>query len=266
MLQLERNPLDVKGYKWTVEYKSFGYQISSDSFELDDSDSKRGFIGDKATARIRANGAKFFEYLSETRLQFQVGRTKPGCKEQELMGQTFLELADLTKPNIMVAKYDLEIISTAPYPVSARFLDQKPELRVLIDLEVVPDFFKREFQISKSPAPVKERKGEFHLLKSPAPAKEQPEEKRSETASIPKSETHKKEIVADVVDSRARGDRIVGQEEEKVSARLSKRRTKVAVRPSSEKNENLVPNKTALEIEEWKMEQQSIFKAQVMGD
>ena len=118
-MQLEQMPTNAENSQWRVEYKSFGFDISSDPFELTgNTETKRGFIGDKATAKIRSNGATFYKYLSSTSLEFHIFRTKAGSSVAEEMGQICLDLCDLTKPNIQELKLDLEVMSTIPYPVS----------------------------------------------------------------------------------------------------------------------------------------------------
>lgn len=137
---------DEDNYFWQIKYEAYGCEIASEPFLLGNSDeSRRTFIGDKATARIRANGGLFFEYLQDTELHFQIIRYQLGAGKEltnpEIMGLGFAPLKNLTDPANRELKLSMEILSEWGTP---RIMDAKtkPEIRVLFGLEPIPNFFK----------------------------------------------------------------------------------------------------------------------------
>jgi len=57
---------------WDIVYKAYGCEIRTDYFRL--APDGTTFIGDKSTARIRANSAQFYKYVSEGSIQFLIMR------------------------------------------------------------------------------------------------------------------------------------------------------------------------------------------------
>ncbi|CAL8110553.1 unnamed protein product [Orchesella dallaii] len=132
-------------YFWQIKYTAYGCEIATEPFLLaKDDESRRTFIGDKATARIRTNGALFYEYLKESALEFRIIRYIVGnngqlCNE-EVMGLSFAALTDLTNPSKGEFRVALDVVSEwgTPRVVSAH---EKPELRVIFTLDTVPNYF-----------------------------------------------------------------------------------------------------------------------------
>lgn len=133
---------------WQIKYEAYGCEIASDPFLLADEDeSRRTFIGDKATARIRTNGATFFEYLQDSNMQFQIIRYQLGQDKElgnpEVMGICFASLSELSTSDPMKREHRvcMEVVSEwgTPRIVSVH---EKPEVRVMFTLEAVPNFFK----------------------------------------------------------------------------------------------------------------------------
>lgn len=131
---------------WQIKYEAYGCEIASEPFLLgNDDDSRRTFIGDKATARIRTNGALFFEYLQETNLQFQIIRYQLGPNKElanpEVMGICFASLSELSSPDKREHRVCMDILSEWGTP-RVLSMHEKPEVRVLFALEVIPNIFK----------------------------------------------------------------------------------------------------------------------------
>jgi len=130
---------------WTIQYAAFGCNIVSDPFVLSgEKDGRRTFIGDKATARIRCNGALFHQYLNSTSLEFRVLRSTGAHGHQGVSGVSFAELKGLTKVDVKGLKATLEIVPYGDYGTTVSdFGSLKPELRIVIELSVIPSFFSR---------------------------------------------------------------------------------------------------------------------------
>ncbi|ODM90365.1 hypothetical protein Ocin01_16315 [Orchesella cincta] len=135
----------IDNYFWQIKYTAYGCEISSEPFLLaKDDESRRTFIGDKATARIRTNGVLFYDYLQDSALEFRIIRYLVGsngelCNE-EVMGLCFASLTDLTDPGKGEYRVALDVVSEwgTPRVISAH---EKPEIRVIFTLDTVPNYF-----------------------------------------------------------------------------------------------------------------------------
>jgi hypothetical protein len=106
---------------------------------------RRTFIGDKATARIRGCAPNFCDYLQETAVDFHVVRfqlspTQDLCNE-EIMGICFGELKDLAQSDVPEIRLTMDVVSEWGYQ-NTIIPSEKPEIRAVFQLEATPAFFK----------------------------------------------------------------------------------------------------------------------------
>lgn len=130
---------------WQIKYKAYGCEIASEPFQLSNEDvSRRTFIGDKATARIRTNGALFFEYLDETTVEFHIVRYKLGpgneLADPEVMGLCFASLSELSDPEKREHRVCMNVVSEwgTPRLIAA---GENPEVRVMFTMAAVVNYF-----------------------------------------------------------------------------------------------------------------------------
>ncbi|OXA58854.1 hypothetical protein Fcan01_07816 [Folsomia candida] len=140
-----KKPAEADNYVWQIRYKAYGCEIKSDPFVLSTSDpSRRTFIGDKATARIRASAPYFYDYIQETAVEFHVIRFELSSSQdlinEEVMGVSFAELKDLAEADITELRTTLDIVSEWGYP-NTIIPGEKPEVRTVFQLEATPGFF-----------------------------------------------------------------------------------------------------------------------------
>lgn len=141
-----------KEYVWQVTYSAFGCDITAEPFMLGNDDStRRTFIGDKACARIRANGLLFFEYLQETSLQFQIIRYQVGINNElispEVMGFCYADLS-LLSGNRHEIKLSMDVVSewgtTPARTIASGDATTKPEIRLAVNMEAIPNYFSNQ--------------------------------------------------------------------------------------------------------------------------
>ncbi|CAG7667364.1 unnamed protein product [Allacma fusca] len=125
----------LRDMEWRIMIDAFGITISSDNFMIPEDDCeeancKSTYLGDKSTARIRANEQEFSRFLNHSVLEMKVTTVKD--EKLELQGTAFIELEALTNPEIIEIRSVVNII-----PERAKNIPRqhKPQLSQIVDLE-----------------------------------------------------------------------------------------------------------------------------------